>query len=99
MHRFVLVFYVLSIWHTLILGLDVSFYGWIRPVIWLAQIPLLILLIRRLIAPLRSSAKRSSAGHRALATARYVFITSSLAGIALIAFIVISGNSAFIKTL
>lgn len=33
LHRFVLLFYGLSVWHALILCLDVSYYGWIRPAI------------------------------------------------------------------
>jgi methionine sulfoxide reductase heme-binding subunit len=48
LHRFVLVFYVLSIWHALILGLEVSYYGWIRPMVWLGQIPVLVLLMLRI---------------------------------------------------
>jgi predicted ferric reductase len=50
-HRFVLIFYLLSFWHALILGLDVGSYGWIRPVMWIAQIPLLALFIQRLQQP------------------------------------------------
>jgi predicted ferric reductase len=41
LHRFIVVFYVLSLWHALILGLDIDGYSWIRPVLWLAQLPLL----------------------------------------------------------
>ena len=48
LHRFVLFFYVLSLWHALILGLDVGYYSWMRPATWLAQLPLLALFIRRL---------------------------------------------------
>jgi methionine sulfoxide reductase heme-binding subunit len=40
-HRFVLLVYVMSVWHTLALGADVAYYGWVRPFIWLAQLPLL----------------------------------------------------------
>jgi predicted ferric reductase len=40
-HRFVLVAYILSVWHTLALGADVAYYGWVRPFIWLIQIPLI----------------------------------------------------------
>lgn len=48
LHRFVIVVYALSVWHTLLLGVDFSHYVWVRPVTWLAQIPLLVLLARRL---------------------------------------------------
>jgi len=37
LHRFVLLFYGLSVRHALILGLDVSYYGWIRPTICLPK--------------------------------------------------------------
>jgi predicted ferric reductase len=40
-HRFILIAYGLSVWHTLALGADVAYYGPIRPLLWLAQIPLL----------------------------------------------------------
>ncbi len=92
LHRFVLLFYGLSIWHALILGLDVSHYGWIRPTIWLAQIPLLILLSRRVIHPLRSRVGRAST------LGQYAVIAVSTAGIAAIITIVFSGNSGFIHT-
>ena len=50
-HRFVLVVYILSVWHTLIIGADVQHYGWMRPALWLAQVPLLALFCYRLISP------------------------------------------------
>lgn len=48
-HRLAALVYILSIWHTLILGADIAYYSWIRPMLWLAQIPLLLLLVRRVI--------------------------------------------------
>ena len=53
-HRFVLVVYILSVWHTLILGADVEYYGWIRPFIWTMQLPLLALFAWRLLQPAAS---------------------------------------------
>jgi len=50
-HRFVLVVYILSVWHTLIIGADIQHYGWMRPALWLAQVPLLALFCYRLISP------------------------------------------------
>ncbi|MCQ4079393.1 ferric reductase-like transmembrane domain-containing protein [Streptomyces sp. RB6PN25] len=50
-HRFALVVYVLSVWHTLIIGADIKYYNWVRPLLWVAQIPLLVLFIRRLLHP------------------------------------------------
>lgn len=47
-HRFILVFYILSLWHALILGLDIDGYSWIRPVLWLLQLPLLWFFFQRM---------------------------------------------------
>ena len=96
LHRFVLLFYVLSVGHTLILGLDVSHYGWIRPVIWLAQIPLLALFVRRLMLPLRGSRRFSPARRRALAWTRYALTALSCAGILAALVIVVTGNAALV---
>jgi methionine sulfoxide reductase heme-binding subunit len=60
-HRFTLVIYILAVWHTLIIGADVGYYGWIRPVIWLAQIPLLLLFARRLLRPAARTSTRPTA--------------------------------------
>jgi len=96
LHRFILLFYILSVGHTLILGLDISHYGWIRPVIWLAQIPLLALFIRRLTLPLRGSRRFSPTRQRALAYTRYTLTGLSSAGIILALAIVLTGNSGLI---
>ena len=96
LHRFILLFYILSVTHTLILGLDISHYSWIRPVIWLAQIPLLALFIRRLTLPLRGGSRFSAARQRAIAWTRYALAGLSSAGIAAALVIVISGNSGLI---
>jgi DMSO/TMAO reductase YedYZ heme-binding membrane subunit len=85
LHRFALVFYGLSVWHTLILGLDVSYYAWIRPTLWLAQIPLLAMLITRV---------RGAAHSR---TTRPIAAASGAAIVAIL-LIVATGNSGFIHT-
>ena len=98
LHRFVIVVYILSLWHTLILGLDVSHYGWVRPFIWVMQIPLLVLFARRLLEP--------AAGERGLSprkqtvrryTARGLAVASWV-GVVVIGVIVLTGNSGFINT-
>ena len=98
MHRFVLVFYVLSVWHALILGLDVAYYGWIRPALWLAQIPVLLLFIRRLGAPRRGAIR----GDRRVGAARAVSIAvlTGLAGAAVVAIVlvVVTGHSDLVRT-
>ena len=53
-HRFVLVVYILAVWHTLIIGADVEYYSWIRPFIWMMQVPLLAVFVWRLARPARS---------------------------------------------
>jgi DMSO/TMAO reductase YedYZ heme-binding membrane subunit len=97
LHRFTVVVYVLSFWHTMILGLDVSHYGWVRPFMWLMQIPLLVLFARRLTQP--AAARRSSSrvlGVRAAAS--HGLALASWIAIAVIPAIVVTGHSDFINT-
>jgi DMSO/TMAO reductase YedYZ heme-binding membrane subunit len=98
LHRFVLLFYVLSLWHALILGLDVGYYSWIRPLIWLAQLPLLALFIKRLIQPTQSRRNLSPARQMFLKTIRYGLVGLSAAGMVVILVIVLTGRSGFIPT-
>ncbi|MBR8743275.1 ferric reductase-like transmembrane domain-containing protein [Nocardiopsis sp. MG754419] len=53
LHRFVIVVYVLSVWHTLLYGTNVWFDGWFRTVVWLLQVPVAALFLARLLTPLR----------------------------------------------
>ena len=98
LHRFVLVFYGLSLWHALILGLDIGHYPWLRPVIWLLQVPLLALFIRRLRSPLRSDHKLPPGRRLAVTAVRYGLQAASAAAIIAIAALVLSGHSGFIAT-
>ena len=85
LHRFVLVVYVLSVWHTLLLGVDFSHYPWVRTATWLAQIPLLALLARRLLQAPHS---------RGLAAAtRGAVAGASLVALAAVLVLVLTGNS------
>ena len=97
LHRFSVIVYILSFWHTLILGLDVSHYGWVRPFMWLMQVPLLYLFARRLLQP-AAAARPASAPLVALrrATTRSLAL-ASCAGIVAVAAIVLTGNSDFIN--
>lgn len=85
-HRFTLVVYILSVWHTLIIGADVELYGWVRAAVWLAQIPLLLLLARRLVQP----AARPAARNPAVAL-RNAFAAVSLATAVGVLGVVVSG--------
>ncbi|RII15929.1 Ferric reductase like transmembrane component [Streptomyces sp. YIM 130001] len=53
LHRFVILVYVLSVWHTLLYGTNVWFGEWPRTVLWLLQIPVAVLLLLRLLTPVR----------------------------------------------
>ncbi|GAA3016430.1 ferric reductase-like transmembrane domain-containing protein [Streptomyces fulvorobeus] len=55
LHRFVIVVYVLSVWHTLLYGTNVWYDGWFRTSVWLLQIPIAALLLLRLLRPARRS--------------------------------------------
>ncbi|MFE7485323.1 ferric reductase-like transmembrane domain-containing protein [Streptomyces sp. NPDC057552] len=57
LHRFVIVVYVLSVWHTLLYGTNVWYDGWFRTGIWLLQLPIAALLLVRLLRPARRSEK------------------------------------------
>ncbi|GAB2879377.1 ferric reductase-like transmembrane domain-containing protein [Streptomyces mayteni] len=55
LHRFILVVYVLSVWHTLLYGTNVWYDGSFRTLVWALQMPLAGLLLLRLLAPARPS--------------------------------------------
>lgn len=54
LHRFVIVVYVLSVWHTLLYGTNVWFDGWFRTIVWALQLPIALLFLVRLLTPLRA---------------------------------------------
>ncbi|MED1203612.1 ferric reductase-like transmembrane domain-containing protein [Heyndrickxia acidicola] len=96
-HRFTLFIYILSVWHTLILGLDTSYYSWVRPFIWIIQIPLLLLLIRRLLLkPSRTGKKAPNSSQASTKAIRYGLAVLSGIVIMLIIIIVLTGHSGFI---
>lgn len=53
LHRFIIVVYVLSVWHTLLYGTNVWYEGWFRTSVWVLQLPVAALLLIRLLAPAR----------------------------------------------
>jgi hypothetical protein len=66
LHRFVIVVYVLSVWHTLLYGTNVWYDGWFRTTLWLLQLPVAALFLARLLTPARPRERlRASAGGRA----------------------------------
>ncbi|QXE33086.1 ferric reductase-like transmembrane domain-containing protein [Streptomyces sp. GMY02] len=62
LHRFVIVVYVLSVWHTLLYGTNVWYDGWFRTSVWLLQLPIAALLLARLLRPARRSERLSGPG-------------------------------------
>ncbi|MFB7470136.1 ferric reductase-like transmembrane domain-containing protein [Kitasatospora sp. NPDC056184] len=62
LHRFVVVVYVLSVWHTLLYGTNVWFGEWPRTVLWLLQVPLAVLLLARLLRPVRRAERLAAPG-------------------------------------
>ena len=96
-HRLIAFVYLFSVWHAMILGLDLPYYTWLRPAIWLAQIPVLALFMWRLY---RSTFKISSAEQQfSISRLSCVtgFVFSALAILTLL-IIVVTGNSGFIAT-
>jgi len=97
LHRFVVVVYILSFWHTMILGLDISHYGWVRTFMWIMQIPLLLLFARRLLQPAASTRNLSPSKAAVRKTTSRGLAIASWVGIVAVAVIVLTGNSAFIN--
>ncbi|MBK1782706.1 ferric reductase-like transmembrane domain-containing protein [Prauserella cavernicola] len=91
LHRFVLVVYVLSAWHTLLYGTNVWFDGWPRTTLWLLQLPVALVLLARLLEPARRAEKSSGASPRTRVL-RGVAITATLAVIAAIVAVVVTGR-------
>ncbi|MFC9941399.1 ferric reductase-like transmembrane domain-containing protein [Streptomyces pratensis] len=64
LHRFVIVVYVLSVWHTLLYGTNVWYGEWPRTVLWLLQLPVAVLLFVRLTRPARRGERLTLSGWR-----------------------------------
>jgi hypothetical protein len=62
LHRFVIVVYVLSVWHTLLYGTNVWYGEWPRTVLWLLQLPVAVLLLLRLLRPARRAERLGGLG-------------------------------------
>ncbi|GLF95846.1 ferric reductase-like transmembrane domain-containing protein [Streptomyces yaizuensis] len=62
MHRFVIVVYVASVWHTLLYGTNVWYDGWFRTSIWLLQLPIAALFLVRLLRPARRAQRLAAPG-------------------------------------
>ena len=77
-HRFIILFYIASVWHTLILGLAKEDYpSFFRPMFWLLQIPVLALTARRFEEIARDRA--GNKGSAAFLVAKLLVILSYIA--------------------
>ncbi|MGH3094390.1 MAG: DUF5134 domain-containing protein [Streptosporangiales bacterium] len=93
LHRFALVVYILSVWHTLLLGLDFTYFPWVRPLTWLAQVPLLLLFTRRLLRPARRGRSPGGAARLTALAVRYGLAGLGVTAAAAIVALVVSGHS------
>ncbi|MFD5029006.1 ferric reductase-like transmembrane domain-containing protein [Streptomyces sp. NPDC058405] len=96
LHRFVIVVYVLSVWHTLLYGTNVWYDGWFRTSVWLLQLPIAALLLIRLLRPARRSERLSRpSAHTGSGTGWGLRLGGRLAAAGIVAAIlavVLSGN-------
>src|SRR5581483_3783551 len=92
-HRAALAVYIMSLWHTLLLGADFAFYSWLRALTWIAQVPLLVLLIRRVLKPRRRGASRPGSARDWLTPARYWLAGISAAAVTAIVVLVDTGHA------
>lgn len=97
LHRFVIVVYVLSVWHTLLYGTNVWYDEWPRTVLWLLQLPVAVLLLLRLVRPARRAERLGAPGRRAGAsplrwTARAAGRAAAAAVVVGLLVVVVSGH-------
>lgn len=92
LHRFVIVVYVLSAWHTLLYGTNVWFDGLPRTTLWLLQLPVAALLLARLLAPARPGERLGRAGSAWATGRRVAALGAVLATIGVLVAVVVSGR-------
>ncbi|WP_407559995.1 ferric reductase-like transmembrane domain-containing protein [Streptomyces sp. 184] len=92
LHRFIIVVYVLSVWHTLLYGTNVWYDGTFRTLVWALQMPIAAMLLLRLLAPARPSERLRVRGSRPLPlTARFAGRLAVVATVAGLAAVVATG--------
>lgn len=94
LHRFVILVYVLSVWHTLLYGTNVWFDGWFRTIVWGLQLPVALLFLARLLAPLRREERltRADLGGGVGPLSRLGGRLSVAAGVVVILLVTVSGR-------
>lgn len=89
LHRFVLLVYVLSVWHTLLYGTNVWYDGAFRNTVWLLQLPIAVLFLLRLLRPARRSQRLASlSAHRGTKTGWTLRLTGRVAAVAIVGVLV-----------
>ncbi|RMI33091.1 ferric reductase-like transmembrane domain-containing protein [Streptomyces triticirhizae] len=88
LHRFVIVVYVMSIWHTLLYSSQAWYDGSFRTMLWVLQIPLAGLLLWRLISPARPGERLRSRRDHAVPFSARVFarlaVVATIVGLVLV---------------
>ncbi|WP_028922158.1 ferric reductase-like transmembrane domain-containing protein [Pseudonocardia acaciae] len=84
LHRFVIVIYALSVWHTLLYGTNVWYDGPFRTLVWLLQVPIAVLLLARMVAPARASERLPTTGRLAWVAARAAVAATIVALVAVV---------------
>lgn len=99
LHRFVIVVYVLSVWHTLLYGTNVWYDGWPRTTVWLLQLPVAAIFLARMVRPLRRAERLTPpAPHRRAPRhllgwgTRWGLTASVAAALAVVCAVLLSGN-------
>ncbi|MFG3256045.1 ferric reductase-like transmembrane domain-containing protein [Streptomyces sp. NPDC048172] len=91
LHRFVIVVYVLSVWHTLLYGTNVWYDGWPRTTLWALQLPVAALFLHRLLRPLRRGERPGKpTGTRQLV--RWAVLLAAVATLVALCAVLLSGR-------
>jgi methionine sulfoxide reductase heme-binding subunit len=93
-HRLAGVVYLLALWHALLIGDDVAHYPWVHPLIWLLQIPLLLLFAQRLVV--QAQASRASGGGVVRAISLALAAVAALGVIGIVVLVASGSYSSFI---
>jgi len=97
-HRLAVIVYILSIWHALIIGADIAYYPWIRPLMWLLQIPLLLLLVRRVLEQARTTTAFAQATGGSVSSRRTALVLGTCYAIAAVAALATAAIIAIVAT-
>lgn len=92
-HRFIILFYIASLWHTLILGVELGYYHWLRPIVWIIQLPVLYFLVIRF----GEMAEKNQGGKNINVITARIFQLAGIVAMIAVVVLVFTGHSGFIK--